>query len=49
MGVTPLAGTFRSTSGLPFLYASRRLTCVVALEIGFVMGGACWVSARGTR
>jgi hypothetical protein len=41
MGGTPLVGTFRSARGLPLLYASRKFTCVVALEIGFEVGGTC--------
>ncbi len=48
-GVTPLLSTFRSASSLSLLYASRRLICVVALEIGFEAGGTFWASAGEAR
>ena len=48
-GVTALVGTFLSASSLSLLYASRRLPCVVALEIGFDVGATFWASALGVR
>ncbi len=44
-----LVGTFRSASNLSLLYASRRLTCVVALGIDFEGGAIFWASVRVVR